>query len=333
MITASYTQLITGLLAVVVGCQTSESPERPAQSAFTRDAPLAYSEADPIGPSTALTLTRPKFTGTEIAEIAHSMAEVVADTTLPATDTISPERMEAFETAAAAVDGRVWLTIETGEETLEFDFYPEHPSIRVGVINRAQPHFTEPGIYPGIGRDAALDRARRCADLLAQSNVIPAQSYVRDPTLERAPASSYPVGENLAERIEVTDHYHFIFGQAPNGILLGNSELTIDVDAHSGDCFRVEAAFISYRTEGPVNLIVSVGQARAAVESDVPATGGRKVVDEGRLVYWLDPGASSAVVEPRYVSSYTIVSESGLASHGVTFAATLSQRPPIVTEF
>jgi hypothetical protein len=152
---------------------------------------------------------------------------------------------------------------------------------------------------------------------LARRDVIEAHSYLRAPILERA----------------ATDHYHFVFGQAPNGILLGNSELIIDVDAHSGDCFRIEVAFIDSAMGAPVELIVSVDDAKAAVANDVPDSGGTKVFDEGRIVYWLEPGVSSAVVEPRYVSSYTVLSDSGMASRGVPFAVTLSQDPPVVIEY
>lgn len=131
----------------------------------------------------------------------------------------------------------------------------------------------------------------------------------------------------------MTDHYHFVFGQAPNGILLGNSELKIDVDAHAGSCFRVEVAFIDSAPGAPVELIVSVEDAKSAVKNEVPATGGQKVIDEGRVLYWLEPGVASAVVEPRFVSSYSVLSDSGMASPAVPFAVTLSQDPPVIVEY
>jgi hypothetical protein len=326
MTNVRHIEIVLVTMAATLGCHMNEPPEQPVRSAFTQERPIEYGTDKLLGSSSALTLTRPHFTGIEIAERAHAIAEVIADAPLPPVESITPERLEAFEAAAAAVEGRVWLTIDTGDESLEFNYYPERPSILVGVIDRDRPHFTEPGVYPGIGRNAALTRAQACADLLADSDVIAPQSYVRDPVLERAPSSSSPANPETAAKIQVTDYYHFIFGQAPNGILLGNSELTIDVDAHSGRCFRVEVVFIDYQREGPVDLIVSI-------EDDVPPTGGRKVVDEGRIVYWLDHQARTAIVEPRYVSSYTILSDDGLASRGVNFAVTLSHRPPVVTEF
>lgn len=333
MFTTNFAQSFVGLLAAVVGCQAIEPPDPPSHTAFTNAEPLEIREDEPIGRTVALRLTRPRFTGTELAEMAHVLAQVVADAPLPGVDSIPAEQLQSFETAAAAVEGRVWFVLETGEEKLEFDYYPQHPSIIVGLIDRQRPHFTEAGTHPGIGRDAALARARRCADSLAEQGVISPGSYARNPVLERAPTSSYPADADTAGTVEVTDHYHFIFGQVLNGILLGNTELTIDVDAHSGDCFRLGVALIDHRAEGPVDLIVPVREARAVVENDVPATGGRKVVGEGRVVYWLDPHVPSAIVEPRYVSSYTIVSKDGLASHGTSFAVSLSQQPPVVTEF
>lgn len=308
-----------------------EASETTPRSGFVDLELTAFRDSVPVGPTHSLVLTRPTFTGTQIAELAHAMSSVVVDEPLPPVSAIPPEQLESFETAAATVEGRVWLTIEAGSESVEFDYYPERPSILVGIINRSKPHFETPGVYAGIGRNAALEAAHLCGDELAELDVIEERSYLREPILERAPSMGYPTA--TGGTIEVTDHYHFVFGQAPNGILLGNSELTIDVDAHSGACFRIEVAFIDSALGAPVELIVSVDDAKAAVAKDVPESGGKKVIDEGRIVYWLDPGVSSAVVEPRYVSSYTVLSDSGMASRGVPFAVTLSQDPPVVVEY
>jgi len=329
----AHTSVFILVVAVGIGGCHMKSPERPERSAFNDAAPLEFRDSDPIGPSVALVLTRPKFTGVEIAKLARSMAEVVADQPLPPVESIPAEQLESFEKAAAAVENRVWLTMDAGDESLEFNYYPDKPAIMVGTIDRDRPTFSDAGVYPGIGRDRALERAHDCADLLVEDGVLSPQSYVRDPILERAPSHSYPLSPDASETIEVTDHYHFIFGQAPHGILLGNAELTIDVDAHSGQCFRMEVSFIDVREDEPVDLIVSIEQARAAVEGEVPPTGGNKVVDDGRVVYWLDPQVRTAVVEPRYVSSYVVVSEDGLASQGTNFAVSLSHAPPTVTEF
>lgn len=311
--TATKTVLAICFLTAV-GCRTISGNQIPR---FLDVESTAFRDSVPIGRTQSLALSRPTFTETQIAELAHAMSDVIANDPLPV-GSIAPDQFRAFETAAAAVDGRVWLTIEAGTQTLEFDYRPERPSVLVGIINRPKPHLEDRGAHPGIGRDAALDAAHRCGDQLAESEVIDSGSYLRKPIHETA---------------EVTDHYHFVFGQAPNGILLGNSELTIDVDAHGGDCFRVEVAFIDFTPGAPVNLIVSVEDARAAVANDPPPTGGTKVVDDGRVLYWLEPGVSAAVVEPRYVSSYTILSDSGIASRGAPFAVTLSQDPPVVTEY
>lgn len=327
--TATNTALAVCLLAAAAGCRTMEVSETTPRSGSVD--PAMFSESVPIGPTHSLTLSRPTFTGIQIAELAHAMSEVIVDEPLPPVSSIPPEQLESFEEAAAAVEGRVWLTIEAGVQTVEFNYWPERPSILVGIINRAKPQFEAPGVYPGIGRDAALDVAHRCGDELAESEVIEERSYLREPILERAPSTRYPTATGAT--IEVTDHYHFVFGQAPNGILLGNSELTIDVDAHSGACFRVEVAFIDSAAGAPVDLIVSVDQAKSAVANDPPATGGEKVIDGGRVLYWLEPGVSSAVVEPRFVSSYTVLSDLGMASRAVPFAVTLSQDPPVVVEY
>jgi hypothetical protein len=329
--TATNIALAVCLLATVAGCRTMEASDATPRSGFVDLELTAFRDSVPIGPTYSLTLSRPTFTGTQIAELAHAMSSVVVDEQLPPVSSIPPEQLESFETAAATVEGRVWLTIEAGSQTVEFNYHPERPSILVGIINRQKPHFETPGVYPGIGRDAALEAAHLCGDELADSDVIEERSYLREPILERAPSMSYPIA--TGGTIEVTDHYHFVFGQAPNGILLGNSELTIDVDAHSGDCFRVEVAFIDSAIGAPVELIVSVDDAKAAVLKDAPATGGQKLIDEGRVLYWLEPGVLSAIVEPRFVSSYTVLSDSGMASRGVPFAVTLSQDPPVVVEY
>ncbi len=318
-------------LVAAGGCQTIESSDKTLRTGFIDLEPTAFRDSVPIGPMQSLTLSRPTFTGTQIAELAHAMSDVVVDEPLAPVSSIPPEQLAAFEAAAATVEGRVWLTIEAGGETIEFDYRPERPSILVGIINRPKAHFDEPGVYPGIGRNAALDAAHLCGDQLAESSVIEPRSYLSEPILERAPSTRYPTADGST--IEITDHYHFVFGQAPHGILLGNSELTIDVDAHSGECFRVEVAFIDSAPGAPVDLIVSVDDAKAAVTKDPPATGGSKIIDDGRVVYWLEPGSSSAVVEPRYVSAYTILSDSGMTSRGIPFAVTLSQDPPVVTEY
>ncbi len=322
---------LTVCLLATAGCQTIDTPDKTPRSGFIDAELTAFRDSVPIGPTQSLVLSRPGFSGQQIAELAHAMSTVVVDEPLPPVDAIPPEQMSAFETAAATVEGRVWLTIDTGPETVEFDYRPERPSILVAIMDRPKPEFDEPGVYPGVGRDAALEAAHRCGDELAELGVIEPRSYLSEPILDKAPGSRNPTASG--ETIEVTDHYHFVFGQAPNGILLGNSELTIDVDAHSGSCFRVEAVFIEQAPGEAVELIVSVDDAKAAVADEPPATGGKKIVDEGRVLYWLDPGVASAVVEPRFVSSYTVLSDSGMASHGVPFAVTLSEEPPIVTEY
>jgi hypothetical protein len=329
--TATNAALILCLFAAATACQTMEASDQTARSGFIDLEPTALRDSVPIGPAESLVLSRPSLTGAQIAALAHSMSAVVVDEALPPVESLPPEQLGAFEAAAAAVEGRVWLTIETGSQTIEFDYRPERPSILVGVIDRPKPHFTDPGVYPGIGREAALSAAHRCGDQLTESRVIEPRSYLKSPILERAPSGRSPTLSGAS--IEVTDHYHFVFGQAPRGVLLGNSELTIDVDAHSGECFRVELVFIDSAPGSPVELIVSVDDAKAAVTSEPPAAGGTKVLAEGRVLYWLEPGVSSAVVEPRYVSSYTILFDSGMASRAAPFAVTLSQDPPLVTEY
>ena len=333
MTPSSRTWVLATLLLLSANCQSVDSNEPSLRSAFGGVPLAAIRDSVPIGPSQSLILTRPHFSAVEIATIARAMATVVGEEDLPPVDAIPPEQFASFEEAAKAVEGRVWLTMEAGEQKLGFELYPQKPAIRVGVMDRSKPNFTAAGTYPGVGRDMALLSARRCADVLAELDVIAASSYLPEPVLERAQGSSFPAVDDPEAKVEVTDHYHFVFGQAPNGILLGNSELTIDVDAHSGECFRIEVDFIEQQQGRAVDLIVSADAAKAAVEADIPSTGGKKVVDEGRVVYWLEPELASSEIEPRFVSSYTVVSEEGIAASPVPFAVLLSQEPPVIDEF
>lgn len=300
--TASKPLLALSLFATLAGCRTTAPADTTPRSAFVELDPVALPDSVPIGATRALTLSRPTLTTAQITKLVWAMSRVVAPR--------SPEQLQSA--------------------TIEFDYRPEHPSIRVAVSNRPKPRLTEPGPHPGIARDDALERAHACADQLAQANVIEPHSYLRQPILERARLTTRPTPTGAT--LHVTEHYHFVFGQAPNGILLGNSELKIDVDPHTRQCFRIELAFIDSAPADPVNLIISVDDAKSALANTPPTSGGQKIIDEGRVIYWLDPGISSAVVEPRYLSTYTILSDSGMASRAIPFIVTLSQDPPIITE-
>lgn len=327
---------ISMFLMFAIGCGGStlsgDAKDETLRSAFNDERPTVIHDSVPVGETRALALTRPSLTAVQIAETARAMSQVIVDEPIPLISSIPTDEFEAFEAAAATVEGVVWLTIDSGDQTLGFSYFPQYPSITVEEIERAKPTFTAPGVYPGVGRDAALEAAKHCGDELAEYGVVETQSYLRDPILERAPGGRWPTLDG-AGHIEVTDHYHFVFGQAPTGILLGNSEMTIDVDAHSGECFRVEVAFIDVSFVDPVELVVSVDEAKAAVEGQLVATGGSRTVEDGRVLYWLELGTFSGVVEPRYVGTYSILTDNGLATHGQGFAVSLSQQPPAVVEF
>ncbi|GEM_PF-3747748 len=332
MTSASLAALLA--LSFLFGCRPMDGTEVELGSAFSDGSPTAFLESVPIGPTRALRLTRPAFTATEVAQLTRSMGEVVTG------ESLLPAQVETLE--AAAVEARARGTLEFGSEVVEFRYRPRQPSILVGTVERVKPRFTEPGVYEGVGRGAALEAAQVCADALAAREVIAARSYLREPVLERAPGGRLPAHTKAIENIEniesikFVDHYHFVFGRVPDevGILLGDAMLTIDVDARTGDCFRIEASFVDYVPAREVELIVSVAAARAAVEAIEAETGGaRAVAGDGWILYSLDPGVAQAVVEPRYVDTYSVFSESGMATRSVGFAVTLSVAPPLITEF
>lgn len=311
-------------LALPSACIEGSAPEakgRDATSAFMPESPAAPALDAPLGEVARLQVTRIRPSAQGYAERVSVMAEVLRGEGLPAYDELDADVKAAFEAAAAGpVSGSHHASLGGDTSaTLRGDIP------HIDVLLREGPRPKLGAVEPeGIGRDASLRLARRCADALATEGVVEPLRYGFEPVREYTRETHYG-GESVVLK------YGFRFFEHVSGVRVDDGGLEIEVDPHNERCVRLGLWLAETEVIGEVELPASPDQALAAA-TELAASVGPVIRVSGEVSYHLDGAGTEGIVEPRYIGDYVVeIPDSPIRRTG-RFGVVLSETPPVASE-
>ena len=310
------------------GCQAESGPD----AADDVDAPVsAFIDDQPaLEKKRALEITRPNRSAIEVIMRARAMAIVITqDTDFPVGDSVDPLTLSYWEEAARGQPHRPGtINVYLNGHNLSATYLPATDTISVlskDIVDRSPPNLIAGEKSVGIGVDEAQAVAEGCVDELAARGAIPSRVYSRSPV--QAGERVTTIGER-----SWVEQYDFVFAPRPAGVPLRSMDIRVGVSAQSGRCRSLTISMVRFRETDTVQLVVSVQEARAFVESTIandPLVSSVSV--EGYIGYLLGPNESNGVIEPRYIASYvttSMVDGHPLVSREKTAAVTLTSFPP-----